>query len=198
VADLAGACYRTAMSPTFESLRVRRASLALCLVVLLACGETVSGDIGAAPDSAAPPQGSVEVSLHDISFTACRCHHGFAPGIDGAATVHVVNAGARVVTLVPGAFVLRNQTTGAAYTTRESESGSGYYSLENVPGSESNPPTPPSFQPALAPGGSTEISVSFYIDDVKWPVAASLYELEVDLGVGVTATSAPFALTEGS
>jgi hypothetical protein len=142
----------------------------------------------------------VRVTLRDIMFTACQCHHGYAPGIDGAAVVHVLNSGASSVTLIPGTFVLRDAMTGVGYTTNESgeQSSSSYYSLENVPGTETNPPTPPSFQPVVAPGGSTDISVSFYIDGVTWPVARSPYELEVDLGGGATATSKTFALIEGS
>jgi len=168
-------------------------------LLVVACGDVLE-DTQSVPDSASPVSGALQISLRNLAFTACRCHHGFAPGIDGAATVHVVNSGPSPVTLVPGAFVLRNQTTGTAYTTLEAghANSSSYYTLENVPGTTANPPTPPSFQPIVAPGGSTDISASFYIDGVKWPVTPSLYELGVDFGNGATATSTAFALAEAS
>jgi hypothetical protein len=140
----------------------------------------------------------VQVTIQDMSFTACRCHHGFGLGINGTATVHVVNSGASPVTLTPGAFVLRDPMTGKGYTTNEAgeQNSSSYYSLENVPGTEANPPTPPSFQPVVAPGGFTDISVSFYIDGVTLPVPPSPYVLDVDLGADAKATSKTFALSE--
>jgi hypothetical protein len=187
------------MSLGFASALVRGAWRAPLLVLVVACGD-ILGDAQPVADSASPANGALRIELQNIAFTACLCHHGFAAGIDGAATVHVVNSGFSPVTLVPGAFVLRNQTTGTAYTTLEGghADSSSYYTLENVPGTAANPPTPPSFQPTVAPGGSTDISVSFYIDGVKWPVTPSLYQLRIDFGDGATATSAAFALAEAS
>jgi predicted small lipoprotein YifL len=186
----------------------RRASVAALLLLLAACG-SVTGEPAAVPDAAvsgkpdagpdaSQAHGSVQVTIQDMSFTACRCHHGFGLGINGTATVHVVNSGASPVTLTPGAFVLRDPMTGKSYTTNESgeQNSFSYYSLENVPGTEANPPTPPSFQPLVAAGASTDISVSFYIDDVTWPVPPTPYVLEVNLGAGATATSKTFALSE--
>jgi hypothetical protein len=200
VADEVPACYRNAMSLDLPSAGVGL-SFAALLFVSGACGAVpaepeVRSEAGS-PDTGVvdAPGGNVNVSILDSSFTACRCHHGFGPGINGTAQIHVVSSETRSVTLVPGTFVLKDQTSGTAYTT--TQAGDSHYSVFNVPGSEGNPPTAPSFQPVLAAGASTDISVTFYIDGVpSLPIPASPYVLLVDLGGGVTATSSPFALDE--
>jgi hypothetical protein len=167
-----------------------------------ACGGLAASDRNDAPGGPSPVQGSLDTQVGQVAFEECRCHHGFAPGIDGTAQIHVVNSSATSVTLAPGAFILRNRATGVQYVNYEfdspgrtsSPSPSSYYTLENVPGTQQ---TPPSFEPVVAPGGSTDISVSFYIDGLMtWPVTPTPYVLEVDLGGSTPATSKTFALTE--
>jgi hypothetical protein len=138
--------------------------------MLVACGGSVEAE---------PAQ--LTVAIESPSFTWCRCHHGFGPGLDGTATVKIQSTGKSSATFTAVSLRLLPAGTGPTYSSADS---GGWVKIDRT----SNI--------AVAGGALATPKLTSYLDTlVTDPPATTSYRVELTYsvdGASRVVTSAPF------